>query len=73
MAAKYKVIICINITSIYSNNMQLGSADLARIGGLQTLLRLLGSAHGSLRWRAAEVVAACVQINPPVQVLIWRE
>lgn len=43
-------------------------ADLQTIGGLQTLLDLLGSPHASLRWRAAEVAATCVQNNPPVQV-----
>jgi hypothetical protein len=42
-------------------------ADLHKIGGLHTLLELLGSQHPSLRWRAAEVVATCVQNNPPVQ------
>lgn len=41
--------------------------DLATIGGLSTLLALLGSSHASLRWRAAEVCATCVQNNPPVQ------
>ncbi|GAB4821321.1 hypothetical protein N2152v2_008367 [Parachlorella kessleri] len=41
--------------------------DLHTIGGLPTLLDLLQSEHSSLRWRAAEVVATCVQNNPPVQ------
>lgn len=44
------------------------TADLQTIGGLQTLLELLGSPHPSLRWRAAEVAATCVQNNPPTQV-----
>jgi hypothetical protein len=44
-------------------------ADLTSIGGLPTLLDVLQSRHASLRWRAAEVVAACVQNNPPVQAL----
>lgn len=43
------------------------AADLHTIGGLSTLLELLESEHSSLRWRAAEVVATCVQNNPPVQ------
>ncbi len=43
-------------------------ADLHTIGGLPTLLGLLGSPHPSLRWRAAEVAATCVQNNPSVQV-----
>jgi hsp70-interacting protein len=42
-------------------------ADLTTIGGLQTLLGLLDSAHPPLRAAAAEVVATCVQNNPPVQ------
>lgn len=41
--------------------------DLSTIGGLQTLLNLLSSPHASLRWRAAEVIATCVQNNPEVQ------
>lgn len=41
--------------------------DLTTIGGLPTLLSLLQDPHASLRWRAAEVVATCVQNNPPVQ------
>lgn len=41
--------------------------DLHKLGGLQTLLQLLGSQHAGLRWRAAEVVATCVQNNLPVQ------
>lgn len=35
--------------------------DLHKIGGLGTLMALLASSHPSLRWRAAEVVATCVQ------------
>ena len=42
-------------------------ADLHTIGGLPTLLNLLQDPHASVRWRAAEVVATCVQNNPPVQ------
>ncbi|DBA89950.1 TPA: hypothetical protein ACH3X2_004438 [Trebouxia sp. C0005] len=41
--------------------------DLHTIGGLPTLLSLLQGSHASIRWRAAEVVATCVQNNPPVQ------
>lgn len=43
-------------------------ADLAMIGGLPTLLRLLESAQPGIRARAAEVLATCSQANPPVQV-----
>ena len=43
------------------------AADLHTIGGLPTLLGLLQDPHASIRWRAAEVVATCVQNNPPVQ------
>lgn len=43
------------------------AADLHTIGGLPTLLSLLQDPHASIRWRAAEVVATCVQNNPPVQ------
>lgn len=42
-------------------------ADLHTIGGLPTLLKLLQDPEASVRWRAAEVVATCVQNNPPVQ------
>jgi hsp70-interacting protein len=42
--------------------------DLAMIGGLPTLLKLLQSPHPGLRARAAEVLATCAQANPPVQV-----
>jgi hypothetical protein len=41
--------------------------DLSTVGGLPTLLNLLSSPHESLRWRAAEVIATCVQNNPEVQ------
>lgn len=41
--------------------------DLATIGGLPTLTQLLASPAPGLRWRAAEVAAACVQNNPEVQ------
>ncbi|KAL3161427.1 hypothetical protein ABBQ32_010316 [Trebouxia sp. C0010 RCD-2024] len=41
--------------------------DLHTIGGLPTLLSLLQAPQASIRWRAAEVVATCVQNNPPVQ------
>lgn len=43
------------------------TADLHTIGGLPTLLKLLQDPEASVRWRAAEVVATCVQNNPPVQ------
>ena len=43
------------------------SADLQKIGGLPVLLSLLRSQHASLRSKAAELVATCVQNNPPVQ------
>ena len=43
------------------------AADLHTIGGLPTLLSLLQDSHASIRWRSAEVVATCVQNNPPVQ------
>ncbi|BDA45863.1 probable Hsp70 nucleotide exchange factor FES1 at N-terminal half [Coccomyxa sp. Obi] len=42
--------------------------DLTHIGGLPTLLGLLGSAHAPVRASAAEVVATCVQNHPPVQM-----
>ena len=42
-------------------------ADLHSIGGLPTVLKLLQDPEASVRWRAAEVVATCVQNNPPVQ------
>jgi hypothetical protein len=42
-------------------------ADLTHIGGLPTLLGLLESQYAPLRASAAEVVATCVQNNPPVQ------
>ena len=45
----------------------LGIADLAMIGGLPTLLRLLESAQPGIRSRAAEVLATSSQANPPVQ------
>lgn len=41
--------------------------NLQQIGGLSMLLELLESPHPRLRWRAAEVVATCVQNNPSVQ------
>eukprot|EP00884_Botryococcus_braunii_P017689 jgi/Botrbrau1/4603/Bobra.60_2s0088.1 len=41
--------------------------DLAVVGGLPTLLRLLECQHPVLRAKAAEVVATAVQNNPPVQ------
>ena len=42
-------------------------ADLTHIGGLPTLLGLLQSRYAPVRASAAEVVATCVQNNPPVQ------
>lgn len=41
--------------------------DLATVGGLPTLLALLRGPELSLAWRAAEVMATCVQNNPEVQ------
>eukprot|EP00238_Polyblepharides_amylifera_P000322 CAMPEP_0196572612 /NCGR_PEP_ID=MMETSP1081-20130531/2622_1 /TAXON_ID=36882 /ORGANISM="Pyramimonas amylifera, Strain CCMP720" /LENGTH=293 /DNA_ID=CAMNT_0041889977 /DNA_START=308 /DNA_END=1189 /DNA_ORIENTATION=- len=41
--------------------------DLKCIGGLPILLGLMDSSHPSLRWRAAEVLSACVQNHPQVQ------
>jgi len=41
--------------------------DLHKVGGLDTLLALMACAYPSLRWRAAEVAAACMANNPPVQ------
>jgi hypothetical protein len=49
------------------SSLPLSHADLHKVGGLPTLLELLGSQQPSLRWRAAEVVATCVANNPPVQ------
>lgn len=49
-----------------------GSIDYARdlrsIGGLPVLKKLLGCSSSQLRWRAADVVAACAQNNDSVQV-----
>ncbi|DBA89946.1 TPA: hypothetical protein ACH3X2_004434 [Trebouxia sp. C0005] len=50
-----------------SPSTQQPSANLHTIGGLPALLSLLQGSHASIRWRAAEVVATCVQNNPPVQ------
>ena len=44
--------------------------DLRSIGGLPTLKALMQAEHGSLRWRAADVIATCCQNNMPVQVCI---
>mmetsp|Transcript_42489 Transcript_42489/g.51565 ORF Transcript_42489/g.51565 Transcript_42489/m.51565 type:complete len:306 (-) Transcript_42489:435-1352(-) len=41
--------------------------DLKQIGGFPVLMELLASKHEGLRWRSAEVLATCVQNNPPVQ------
>lgn len=41
--------------------------DLHRIGGLPTLLALMGSNDPGLRWRAAEVLATCVANHISVQ------
>lgn len=48
------------------------TADLTSIGGLETLINLLSNSHSSLRWRAAEVVATCVQNNLPVQEWVLK-
>jgi hypothetical protein len=42
-------------------------ANCSLVDLLPTLLDLLRCGQPSLRWRAAEVVATCVQNNPPVQ------
>jgi hypothetical protein len=42
--------------------------DLRTIGGLPILKKLLSCPRSELRWRAAEVVAACAQNNISVQV-----
>lgn len=48
--------------------------DLSTIGGLQTLLTLLqGGTSPSLQWRAAEIIATCVQNNPSVQEIFLRD
>lgn len=44
-------------------------ADLHTIGGLPTLLDVLGCPHPSLRWRAGEVVATCMQNNESAQLV----
>lgn len=41
--------------------------DLSSTGGLPTLVDLMHGPHASLRWRAAEVFATCVQNNPDLQ------
>jgi len=41
--------------------------DLVKVGGLPTLLRLLRDPRASLRWRAADALAASAANNPPVQ------
>ena len=41
--------------------------DLHSVGGLPALVRLLSSPESELRWRAAGVVAAACQSNPPVR------
>ncbi|KAK9904287.1 hypothetical protein WJX75_008419 [Coccomyxa subellipsoidea] len=46
--------------------------DLTHIGGLPTLLGLLGSCHAPVRASAAEVVATCVQNHPPVQQMFME-
>ena len=57
-----------DVTSVHTSYCSSGyAADLAMIGGLPTLLRLLGSPRPGLRARAAEVLATCAQANPPVQ------
>ena len=41
--------------------------DLRSIGGLPVLKKLLGCSSSELRWRAADVVAACAQNHVSVQ------
>ena len=41
--------------------------DLRAIGGLPTLLKLLADPEAGIRSRAAGIVAASAQSNPPVQ------
>ena len=47
--------------------MVLYTRDLRPIGGLPTLLGLLGSEEASLRTRAAAIIGASAQNNEPVQ------
>lgn len=42
--------------------------DLRSIGGLPVLKKLLACSSSELRWRAADVVAACAQNHVSVQV-----
>lgn len=42
--------------------------DLRTIGGLPVLKKLLSCSSSELRWRAADVVAACAQNHISVQV-----
>ncbi len=53
--------------SMYTERNHSVRADLTHIGGLPTLLSLLESQYAPLRASAMEVVATCVQNNPPVQ------
>lgn len=41
--------------------------DFHKIGGYQVMIKCLSSEHSSLRWRAADILAVCVQNNPYCQ------
>ena len=47
--------------------------DLSTIGGLSTLLHVIGGGVPGLQWRAAEVIATCAQNNPEVQASFFRD
>lgn len=41
--------------------------DFHKIGGFQVMMKCLSGEHSSLRWRAADIMAVCVQNNPYCQ------
>lgn len=41
--------------------------DFHKIGGYHVMVKCLSSEHSSLRWRAADILAVCVQNNPYCQ------
>lgn len=41
--------------------------DFHKIGGYHVMIKCLSSEHSSLRWRAADLLAVCVQNNPYCQ------
>ncbi|KAL9955994.1 hypothetical protein ACROYT_G037406 [Oculina patagonica] len=41
--------------------------DFHKIGGYHVMIKCLSSEHSSLRWRAADILAVCVQNNPYCQ------